>query len=120
MRKLLGDFYFGADAGLTVPVESYQIPLPQQRSDPGMRAWPVWYPTESVGEFVSYNHESQRRRKERNKKKCTVKTLSRVLPYLNYDIQSCQVAVLLGSDNPEDEEEGEKKEKRKRHAKQSQ
>lgn len=36
-------------------------------------------------------------------------TLSSVLPYLNYDIQSCQVAVLLGSDNPED---------KKRHAKQ--
>lgn len=30
------------------------------------------------------------------------------LIHLNYDIQSCQVAVLLGSDNPEDE---------KRHAK---
>lgn len=31
------------------------------------------------------------------------KRRSRVLPYLNYDIRSCQVAVLLGSDNPEDE-----------------
>lgn len=33
------------------------------------------------------------------------------LIHLNYDIQSCQVAVLLGSDNPQDQ---------KRHAKQSQ
>lgn len=31
-----------------------------------------------------------------------IQTLRSVLPYLNYDIQSCQVAVLLGSDNPED------------------
>lgn len=27
-------------------------------------------------------------------------TPSCVLPYLDYDIRSCQVAVLLGSDNP--------------------
>lgn len=40
-------------------------------------------------------------------------TRSSALPYLNYDIQSCQVAVLLGSDNPEGEKKKKKKKTRK-------
>lgn len=92
LDKLLGDFYYGSDTWVAVPVWKLV-----HFSAAAARMQIFSYPDCTVS-FHCHPRSSAKLKKNLHSP-----TLSSVLPYLNYDIQSCQVAVLLGSDNPEDE-----------------